>query len=256
MSPGTRSPSRDLLAYVVSVGGAFALAWSRLPVDDPPGYFRFVDGRSLGGVPNAWNVLTNLPFLAVAGAFLKTYGRDPDPAYRRAGLWLVAGTVLTGFGSAWFHWAPTPASLFWDRLPMALAFSGVTLLLVSDRFSTELGAKLAWPLPIAAVGTVLAWRFGGNLRPYVALQFGLMAFTLLVALLRPSRRIPNRALAWLLGWYGVAKAFEAGDAMVFGATAGFVSGHALKHLAAAVALGLFAKGLATGAPAADGAREA
>ena len=51
-----------------------------------------------------------------------------------AGWLLTAGVALTAAGSAWFHHAPSPATLFWDRLPMALTFSGVALLLLADRF--------------------------------------------------------------------------------------------------------------------------
>jgi hypothetical protein len=244
MQPATAEPRRAsiaLLGFAAPVALAFALAWGRLPAEDPAGYFAFADTRALGALPNAWNVLTNLPFVAVAWGLWRTYGRDPEPAFRRAGAWLAAGMLLTAAGSAWFHRAPSPETLFWDRLPMALAFSGVALLLVADRFSSSLALALSWPLPLAAMGTVAWWRLGGGLRPYLALQFGSMAWTLLVVAGRRPRRLSDATIAGVLAAYALAKGLEAGDGAIYAALGGTVSGHALKHLCAAAALALLTR---------------
>jgi hypothetical protein len=42
-------------------------------------------------------------------------------------------------------------------------------------------------------------------------------------------------LAAVIGWYALAKALELGDHVVFDLTLGLVSGHTLKHMAAALA---------------------
>jgi hypothetical protein len=39
----------------------------------------------------------------------------------------------------------------------------------------------------------------------------------------------------VIAWYGLAKLAEAGDQVIWQATDGFLAGHMLKHLAAAVA---------------------
>jgi hypothetical protein len=221
---------------------SLALAWSRLPTDDPPAYFAFADTRSWAGVPHASNVLSNLPFLAVAGWVWRRLGtaHPGDRGWRRAAQWLCGGLGCTALGSAWFHAAPGPASLFWDRLPMAMTFSGLALLLVADRISDRLAWALRWALPLGAVATVLVWRFGGTLRPYLALQFGLMALTLLIALATRGGRLGGATLGAMLGLYSAAKLLEVADSAVWTATSGLVAGHGLKHLLAAAALAVLA----------------
>ena len=54
-------------------------------------------------------------------------------------------------------------------------------------------------------------------------------------LLFPPRYTRGADLVGALGWYALAKIFEQLDAQVF-AVGGVVSGHTLKHLAAAVAM--------------------
>jgi hypothetical protein len=67
----------------------------------------FVDARTLQGMPNAMDVLTNAP-LAPAGFFglLAVRGRTLPDATRQAALVFFAGLLATGFGPAWYHWAP------------------------------------------------------------------------------------------------------------------------------------------------------
>jgi hypothetical protein len=246
-----RSPAARLGALVLLVAVLFALLWSRLPLNDPPSYFAFADQRPLAGLPHACNVLSNLPFLAVAWAVWRRLGRHPALAWQGSGWLLTAGVALTALGSAWFHHAPSPATLFWDRLPMALTFSGVLLLLLADRFDPQLAVRLLLPLPLLAVATVCVWRWGGTLRPYLALQFGLMTLVPLVAL-RTTGRIRNRAVWQMFLAYGAAKLLEVFDAAIDGATVHLMAGHALKHLAAAWALWLLVRGLpATEGPTPD-----
>jgi len=69
------------------------------PIHQDPAYHQFVDVRSWLGVPNAWNVLSNLPFVIVGLAALQWLARQPVPQRK---MWMVffIGITLTGFGSA------------------------------------------------------------------------------------------------------------------------------------------------------------
>src|SRR5262245_55051958 len=91
------------------------------PIPQPESYHRFADGREWLGVPNFQNVAGNLPFLFVGIAGLAALRRATvGPAERSAyGVFFVA-VALVAFGSGWYHLHPTTASLFWDRLPMAV----------------------------------------------------------------------------------------------------------------------------------------
>jgi hypothetical protein len=68
--------------------------------------------------------------------------------------------------------------------------------------------------------------------PYAVIQFGGIAL-IGVLLLLPSRGTGPFWLA-LIASYALAKAFERADHAVFAATDHLVSGHALKHLVAAL----------------------
>jgi hypothetical protein len=53
----------------------------------------------------------------------------------------------------------------------------------------------------------------------------------------PAQKIAIRSLIWVVIWYGLAKALEAEDRPIYAGLG--MSGHTLKHLAAAVATGYF-----------------
>jgi hypothetical protein len=85
------------------------------------------------------------------------------------------------------------------------------------------------------------WRRGeltgvGDLRFYVLVQFyPLLAIPLLMALF-PARYTRTRDIGGVVVWYLGAKALEMNDGLIFRALGGAMSGHALKHLAAAMAM--------------------
>lgn len=182
------------------------------PIVQDPGYHAFADQRTLFGVPNFWNVVTNLPFVMVAlyGAVMM---RRAPAAY-----WvLMAGTAAVGVGSGYYHWRPDDARLFWDRLPMAVAFMAVLAITVDRR---------GWLVPLVAAGvaSVAWWRWSGDLRLYVLVQFGGM---MAVAALLAWRRTGG-AVWWTLGLYAMAKVLESMD--------GRINGHPWKHVVSAAAM--------------------
>lgn len=196
----------------------------------------FVDARTLLGVPNAMDVLTNAP-LALAGAWgLLVMRRRAWPAATQQAAWVFfAGLVATGFGSAWYHWTPDAAGLVWDRLGMAVTFAGVLALAVAER----VGHAPAWQalrvlLPIAVLSAILP-ASNGNVMPWAVVQFGGMALIVRLAMLKPVAGAIGIRLGVLIGLYALAKLLELGDEAVFHATADAVSGHSLKHLVAALA---------------------
>src|SRR5882672_2574761 len=89
------------------------------PFPQNPDYHQFADQRTLLGIPNFWNVVSNLPFVVIGAIGLLRYRDDP------ATIVLFAGIFLTGFGSAYSHWSPSDGTPFWDPLPMALGFSAI-----------------------------------------------------------------------------------------------------------------------------------
>jgi hypothetical protein len=71
---------------VVSLGGLLLLP----PIPQDQSYHQFADQRTMFGIPNFWNVVSNLPFLAVGAAGLRRFRDDP------ATIVLFLGFFLTG----------------------------------------------------------------------------------------------------------------------------------------------------------------
>lgn len=219
---------------------AVALAFWLEPIPQDPSYHRFADGRTLLGIPNFWNVATNLPFLWIGILGIARRSRLRWAALRLPYLMLCVGAALVGFGSAWYHLSPSTPTLVWDRLPMTVAFMSLFAAVVQDRVSERWGRILLWPLIVAGVASI-AWWYGselaghGDLRPYAVVQFLPM---LLIPLVLALYRGQGLASAWLwaaLGAYLLAKLAEHFDAVIFEVT-GLLSGHSLKHLLAALAV--------------------
>jgi hypothetical protein len=213
------------------------------PIAQPADYHAFADQRNIRGIPNFWNVISNLPFLIVG--LMGTVEIVTRPALPLKTLYLTffAGTCLVAFGSAYYHFAPSNQSLVWDRLPMAVVFMAFFSIIVADRINQRLGRAIFVPLLVLGIGSVVYWYWTeatgqGDLRPYVIAQFLPMVLIPLILLLFPARPSQSRLIWAVLGAYVLAKILELADEQLFALTAA-ISGHALKHVAAALGAYLF-----------------
>ena len=232
--------SWPLLALTATV----TLAAGLLPaVPQPVDYHDFADRRAFLGIPNFGDVASNGAFLLVGIAGLLIVGLRRAHFERRAEcvpyLVFFLGVALTAAGSAWYHLAPDNERLVWDRLPMTIAFMSLIAAQLAERFDSRLGLLLLAPLLAVGMGSVGYWiateRGGaGNVVPYVALQAYAVGALLVLAARHPSRYSRGNDLYWIFGAYLAAKVLEFFDREVL-AFGHLVSGHALKHVAAAIA---------------------
>ena len=242
----TRNPGMPIWA-IAFIGTWLAVLGLVDPVPQDPAYHAFADRRTLLGLPNAADVLSNLGFLAAGlwGWHACSRGHFRHPSERRAWRLLFAAVIATTFGSAWYHLAPDTPRLVWDRLPMAVAFMALLAALVSERLDARLGARLLWPLAGLGVASVGWWAWtestgGGDLRAYALVQF----LTLLAAaglLLRQRAPYSHAIGYWLaLAGYALAKLTEYADRGVFTVSGEWFSGHSAKHLLAAAGVAALA----------------
>jgi hypothetical protein len=219
---------------VIAISGAFLLQ----PIPQDPAYHAFADDARRFGVPNFWNVATNLPFLFAGLAGLARSQRLSDVMLGLHYRVFCIGVALVAFGSAYYHFDPSTPALVWDRLPMTVAFMALFAAVLTDRVSAQLGRALLWPLVAAGIASIAWWIHTeldgrGDLRPYALVQFLPMLLLPLILLLSRSGGL-NTAMLWMsLGAYGAAKLAEHFDPVIFDAT-GVFSGHSLKHLFAAL----------------------
>lgn len=191
-------------------------------------YHQFADQRALFGIPNFWNVVSDLPFVAVGFAGLLRFRRDPITVV------LFAGLFLTGLGSSYYHLDPNDSTLFWDRLPMTLCFAAILAAVVEERVDPRAGSMLLVPMLAVGIFSLLLWRWTDDLRLYAWAQFFPLAVLITILSFFPPKYTGSRYWIAAAALYVLAKAFEYFDAAIF-SFGGIVSGHTLKHLAAAAA---------------------
>jgi hypothetical protein len=199
-------------------------------------YHQFADGRAWNGLPHAADVLSNLPFGIFGAAGLWLLARGAGGRARACLGLLFGGLLLTCVGSSRYHLAPDDAGVFWDRLGMVPAFAGMLALAVQSRW----GSRPAWVTAVlvlaAGPASLAVWRASGQLLPWALLQGGGMALLVLLAWVRPAPGRTPWPLAAVVAWYVLAKLLEWGDAAVWQWSGHWVSGHTLKHMAAALAV--------------------
>jgi hypothetical protein len=218
------------------------------PVPQPAEYHRFADQREFFGVPNFFNVISNVGFLLVGVRgmlFLTRSGSARantvfvEPRERWPYLVLLASVALTGIGSAYYHLAPDNGRLMWDRLPMAVGIMALVAATLTERVSVRAGLQLLPLLVVLGAGSVLHWHWSeqegaGNLNFYIVVQFYSILVIVLLAKFFPSRYTRGEDIYAVVAWYALAKAFEIADQKIYD-LGNLVSGHTVKHLVAAAA---------------------
>ena len=235
-----------MLGAITVVAGTAVAVLPRIP--QPLDYHNFADHRTYVAVPRFFDVVSNAPFLLLGlWGLMIALGRDARSKQRfilSAERWpyviLALGVTLTSFGSAYYHLAPDNARLVWDRLPMTLGFMSLLSAMIVERMSLRAGLVALCPLLLLGLASVLLWyaselRGAGDLRLYFMVQFYTLVLILLLLWLFPARYTHGADMLVALGFYVLAKVFESLDRQVF-RLGHLISGHTLKHLAAAAGI--------------------
>jgi hypothetical protein len=237
-----RDPRLSVLG-LLALAMAFGIALSP-PLPDTGLLANLADRRTLFGIANFFDVVSNVPFIVVGVWGLRAVMAGGRAFALRAEKWpyavMFVCVALAGVGSAYYHLDPDAARLMWDRLPIALAFMALLAAIIAERVSVRAGLYLLGPLLIAGGASVLYWRLTvlrgvEDVLPYAVVQYGALAAVLLIALLYRSRYTRGGDLFRAAALYGIAKIAEVLDAPIF-ALGEFLSGHTLKHLFAALAV--------------------
>lgn len=231
------------------------------PVPQDLGYHHLADTRAFFGVPHFNDVMSNAGFALVgmlglfAVAGVRRHALFVKSVDARPYLIFFAGVALVSLGSAWYHWAPSNERLLWDRLPMSIAFMAFAAAIIADRIHARAGNT--WLLPVLIIlgmWSLLYWHYTeqlgrGDLRFYAFVQFYPIIMLPVVLWLFPEYRyVAGRYVAWVFAWYGLSKLLEHFDAEVFGFLGYTISGHTLKHLAAAASAFVVLRMLASRLP--------
>jgi hypothetical protein len=232
------SASRAVAGLVAFAAICVAAAFLVPPIAQPLSYHDFADRRELLGVPRFADVASNVAFLVagVAGIVIVFARRAAfeSAAERWPYVVLFVGLVLTALGSAYYHLAPDNARLVWDRLPITTTLAGLLMSQVGDRIDVRAANALLVPSIAIGAYTVWHWHATDNVAPYLITQVFAAIATFAIALMLPSRYTWGAAIYWAFACFVLSKAFEAWDQPIY-RLLGVLSGHTLKHLAAAAA---------------------
>lgn len=227
------------------VGMLAVFMWPPLPQD--PAYHNFADQTTIFGIPNFFDVASNLPFLfvGVAGmAVLRRRWHDPDFCIdlpeKIIFLTYAMGVALVFAGSGYYHWHPDNGTLVWDRLPMTIAFMSLFSAVLADRISLRVGRNMFPVLVAVGISSVFYWQWTesmgqGDLRPYALVQFLPMLLCIGIFALFKGRYSHALYFWQMAGWYVLAKLLEHFDGDIYAMTGKMLSGHSVKHVAAALA---------------------
>ena len=242
-------PSVRLAAIAGLTLALIAITLLLPPIPQDLAYHHFVDQRAAFNIPNFADVVSNLPFLLVGTAGLLFLWRQRhaspggafvEPAEKWPYIVFFAGVALTGLGSAYYHLAPDNQRLVWDRLPLSLVFTSFCAAVVANRISAKAGLIVLLPLATLGLNSVIYWYLSeinktGDLRLYLMVQAYPVLLTPLVVWLFPARYTRSADLLGVIALYAAAKVGEVFDARIF-SLGHLLSGHTLKHLAAAGAV--------------------
>ena len=159
-----------LIFSVISIAVFWFIAGT-IPQDEA--YHDFADCRKMSGIPYAFDVLSNLPFLffGVYGIYQVLKNRPIFTSTFWMYMTFFIFVFFVGIGSGYYHWHPDSKTLVWDRLPMSVAFMAMTAFIVAEFSSITIAKKLFPPLLIAGMGSVVYWALVNDFRPYEIVQF-------------------------------------------------------------------------------------
>jgi hypothetical protein len=217
-----------ILSFIAS-GSLFATVFIPVIPQDPS-YHNFADDRTFWSIPNAFNVVSNIPLFIVGLIGLIFCTKHPATA----GIWswriFFGAVTLISVGSVYYHWAPDNWTLFWDRLPMVIGFMALFVSLVSEFIHPRFEVVLLIPMCMLGIASVIYWHFADDLRFYAWVQFFPLLYIPIVFSMYRRRSAYQSYLFAALGLYILAKAAEVFDKSFFSLTRQNVSGHSLKHL--------------------------
>ena len=239
-------PDRKVLGLWLLAAALAGLAWLLPRIPQPLQYHDFADRRACFGVANCFDTASNALFVlaGLAGLYFLSSmaGRrafiDAREAIPYRLFFIVA--ILVGLGSGYYHLAPDNGRLLWDRAAISLALMSLFAALLCERVSITAGLRLLPLLYAAGLGSVAWWGWSeahgsGDLRAYGLVQLYPMLLMPLLLWLYPPRYSGDKDILAVIGLYLLALLCDLTDHRIAALT-GFVSGHTVKHIVAALAM--------------------
>ncbi len=233
---------RCLAKITIGLGVLSLLGIFLLPsIPQPLSYHDFSDQQAIFGVPHFWNVASNLPFLLIGIRMITVLLRNRSRADRLAWFLFSIAVIFVSLGSSYYHWNPSNGTLVWDRLPMTVGFMAAFIAIAGEIFG-ESARRLLWLAILLGLSSVVVWWCFDDLRFYGWIQFFPLLAILLFVTLGKDHLMYRNDICWALIFYLGAKVFENWDHDIHVLLSGYMSGHPIKHVLAALGAWYLAKG--------------
>jgi len=228
------------------------------PIPQPEDYHNFADTNTMFGIPNGMNVLSNIPFLigGLLGIVVMYFDHiaiklsDDPHSFKKVKFQYAPGKIaywvlfismcFVSIGSAYYHWWPSTTTLFWDRLPMTIAFMSIISIVLTEKVNAKVGYILLYPLVAVGVFSVIWWiytelhpEYIGDLRLYIFVQMAPVLLTPIIVGVYPDQYTHTGYLYITTAIYVAAKISELLDHQIYHWTYQVMSGHTFKHILAA-----------------------
>jgi hypothetical protein len=210
------------------------------PIAQDLHYHNFADRRTIFGIPNFLNVITNVPFLIIGAAGLRVVSTVKETKLKRISSLLFFGFVLLTFGSGYYHLFPNNETLVYDRIPIVIIFMSFFALIICDCINPSKGYVAFLILNALGILSVVYWILtehegNGDLRWYAIVQFfPLIAIPLLLFLYQTPFNYSKEVILMFV-FFGLAKFAEHFDKEIYRCLFNTISGHSLKHVFVAIA---------------------
>jgi len=221
----------------------FLLALIYSPIRQSRHFYDYADNRTLLGIQNFWNVISNLPFLWVGykglSLFTDRHSVVHEPAIASLYPFFFISMILTFFGSSYYHLTPNDFTLMLDRIPITFVFITLYCIVLSEYVSRDAGRWLFFPMMVYGLLSVIYWYNStqitgrGDMAAYVLVQVIPIIHLPLILYLFVPRFSHRQYYLYALMAYVIAKWAESNDDEIY-AILGGISGHTIKHVIAAL----------------------
>jgi hypothetical protein len=230
-------PNKKTTAYILAISSVSIFIGVFIfisPIAQEIKYHQFANERTIASIPNFWNVVSNIGFICL-GIWGLSMGRSNIITKI-----LFLGMILTGLGSAYYHYSPNNQTLFWDRLPMTIVFSAFFGQIIVWYFDYTSGIRVWIGNLVLGFLSVGYWYYTetidqGDLRFYALIQFlPIILIIILCSIHYKENGFLKLPLLFIFISYFIAKYFEHNDMLIYSKTM-IMGGHPIKHIFASIA---------------------
>ena len=180
----------------------------------PQSYHKFIDNRTISGIPNFMNIVSNLAIALPAFYLMKKQKKIS---------FLSINILLLAITSAIYHMNPNDNTIFLDML-FVMSINTVV-------FSYFVNKQVGNFIFILGILSVFYWKKYDDLRFYEFLKIAIPVYAIFMLYKNPK---VNHYIFPVIILTILIRVSEYNDKEIYKLTGGIISGHSLKHIFAAL----------------------